>query len=157
MSTQVEFELEFCFGTLEAYEDIDDYTLSDTRNVTFSQYAGISFSRCSSLYRAVQDQNLETISFLIKRGVNINDGSCGGNSPLNLAVKLDNIDIVRYLLDHGADFTIPSTKIRKYKDPLYWAIENRNIDMVRLLIDHGAVLTDKHKTQNIFGSLINIF
>ena len=52
---------------------------------------------------------------------------------LNAALN-DQIEMVRLLLDNGAD---PNT-IDRYNTPLMYAIDNENLPMMILLLDHGA-------------------
>jgi ankyrin repeat protein len=60
----------------------------------------------------------------------------GGWTPLHLAVAEDRIDVVRVLLDAGADLAL---RTERHRTPLHIALEF-SPHLVSLLVDHGAVL-----------------
>ena len=51
---------------------------------------------------------------------------------LNILVGSDKLNMVKYLLDNGANINNPETK------PLYYAVDNLNLPMVKYLISRGA-------------------
>ncbi|MDR0740944.1 MAG: ankyrin repeat domain-containing protein [Puniceicoccales bacterium] len=74
-------------------------------------------------------------------GVVVSDGA------LFEAIKAQNINLVNYLLDHGANVNSRMEEVElgweneryiHYLSPLVVAIRSRNIDMVRLLLERGA-------------------
>lgn len=77
--------------------------------------------------------DLETISRLQIRGLNINDGDYDNRTPLHLAVSGSNYDVVEYLLKHDVNV---NCKDRWGATPLNDATDQRIID---LLESHGAV------------------
>ena len=56
-------------------------------------------------------------------------------TPLNLALDGGHIDIVKLLLEKGADVTVPTQNGRT---PLSWAAGKGYEAVVRLLLDNGA-------------------
>ncbi|MDR1590724.1 MAG: ankyrin repeat domain-containing protein [Puniceicoccales bacterium] len=66
------------------------------------------------------------------------------------AIKAQNMDLVNYLLDRGANPNARMVKDQycyqmwhiKYSSPLVAAIQSQNIDMVCLLLDYGAQIND---------------
>ena len=73
------------------------------------------------------------------------------HTPLTLAVKNKNVEIVNLLLDKGANinFQLPGTGRREKGlqgfDALYYAAINLDVDMVQLLLNRGADPTQKYK------------
>jgi ankyrin repeat protein len=58
-------------------------------------------------------------------------------SPVQLAAKQGQLDVVQALLSHGSDANVVPP--RSKEAPALWlALENENLDMVRCLINHGA-------------------
>jgi ankyrin repeat protein len=62
----------------------------------------------------------------------------GCGAPLKNAAAAGHLDIVRLLLEHGADPNLPEEGIAPHGHALYAAVANRHYDIVRLLLDHGA-------------------
>ena len=72
---------------------------------------------------------------LLKYGANVNERYMSW-TPLINAIVEGHTEIVKLLLEHGADvnFGIPS----RNKYPLFTASLVGNIDIIKLLVDHGA-------------------
>jgi len=64
------------------------------------------------------------------------------HTPLIRACRMDDVDMVRLLIDHGADVNLPDPWANK--TPLQWTLSNNKTGNVnrfviaRMLIDHGA-------------------
>ncbi len=87
---------------------------------------------CMASHLGLADQ----VAHLIEtdpKSVNTPDQS--GMRPLHYAVASGRKDIVRLLVDHGADLDAPDPQGMA---PLLEAIAHRNADCTRLLIEHGA-------------------
>eukprot|EP00833_Pecoramyces_ruminatium_P013773 jgi/Orpsp1_1/1187805/evm.model.d7180000060294.1 len=82
--------------------------------------------------------------------INVNDDKSLDKSPLILAIRYNNVKIVKYLLDLGVDVNEKFTPkkndgLSKYqKTPLIVACENRvNFEIAECLIDHGANVNEE--------------
>ncbi|UPA54908.1 ankyrin repeat domain-containing protein [Wolbachia pipientis] len=80
---------------------------------------GVSIGRFSDtlfcepeLYQAVssKDCDLEKIKSLVESGVDLNECSSNGNTPLHKAIMLENIPVVRLLLTNCAKLFIKNKK-----------------------------------------------
>lgn len=101
----------------------------------------------------IEKGNNKIVEFLIKKTRNINQSSTiysyselvfSGDIPLHLACKLQNLKIVKLLIDNGAD---TNSLEEDGKTTLFNAIEAKkaNKDIIRYLIKNGA---DIHKEDN---------
>ena len=65
-----------------------------------------------------------------------------GKTPLSNACYNDNIEVAKFLIEHGADV---NSKDRDWYTPLYWACYKENIELVKLLLEQGADVDSKNK------------
>jgi len=93
------------------------------------------------LINAAADGDIETIRKEIQT-VNINEQGRFGSSALYSACNFNRLNVVRFLLENGADVNIADNK---GTTPLMLASDNCNINLVRLLLDNGA---DIHMTDD---------
>ena len=70
--------------------------------------------------------DLTNVKISIEKGA---DPNFGGKLPLKLAAKSGHIEVVKYLVDHGAIIT---------KDALEWAVSNDRFSIVKYFVEHGA-------------------
>lgn len=78
----------------------------------------------NTIFNYCQSGNLEEIIKLITQGININQRENygrTGRTPLYVASKFGHLDIVRYLIDQGADINIQT--IDEFSTPLHIAIK----------------------------------
>ncbi|KAL2847802.1 ankyrin repeat-containing domain protein [Aspergillus pseudoustus] len=88
------------------------------------------------LHLAVQNSNLETVSTLLRRGVD--PDSWDGEyywTPLHHAARLGHIEMSQALLASGAD---PDVKEDEGWTSLHFAVQRRDAQMVRVLVGTGA-------------------
>ncbi len=108
--------------------------------------------RYTPLMKAAKNGWIEKVRELLKKGENINEVvSCSYNmkqcpfeddskTALIFAIENENIDIVKLLLDNGADFnSIP----QEGYSALEASVEKGNIEVVKLLLDFGAQIDKK--------------
>lgn len=62
---------------------------------------------------------------------------CSG-APLKNAATKGHLDIVRLLVEHGADPNLPEPGIAPHGHALYAAVANRHFEIAKLLLEHGA-------------------
>ncbi|ORX49634.1 ankyrin [Piromyces finnis] len=137
--------------------------------------ADVNYKLCfnSPLLESIVSSNENIIKYLIDVGADVNVTNKDGESPLDLAIKnnmegiinyliyhkakidpnalieasrTNNLNIVKYLIDNGADIKTSNT-------PLNLAIQNRNEAMVKYLIYCGA---DVNKSENLLPLVIAI-
>ena len=68
----------------------------------------------------------------------VNDGESLQKRPLSAAVERGHREIVRYLLDHGADPTLSESRLCPHGSALMTASVNDDIETARWLLDTGA-------------------
>ena len=83
---------------------------------------------------AVKHRQLEVAKLLLKRGAKVSGIHRNGNSPLFWAVKRNNFDMVKLLLDAHSD---PNAPYRGYL-PICEAASLGSIDIIDLLLQRGA-------------------
>lgn len=97
----------------------------------------------TALHWAVLYDRYGTAKLLLENGANVNvkehskaGGFCGwGWYPLHLALRNENREIIRLLIDHGADVNAPRTD---GWTPLNTAAHHGQSDVIELLISKGA-------------------
>ena len=62
----------------------------------------------------------------------------GAGAPLSNAAAVGRMDIVRLLLEHGADPNLPEEQIAPRGKALYSAVYQGHYDIAKLLLEHGA-------------------
>jgi len=105
---------------------------------------GVVDSYCSKwqfeLQRAIQASDLESAREALAMGANPN--SPGDDyflsRALPLAARIGNIEMVRLLLDNGADVDFQQCCCMSCYAPLTHAIDTDNVELVRLLVARGA-------------------
>ncbi len=62
----------------------------------------------------------------------------GSGAPLKNAAAKGHIEIVKHLLEHGADPNLPEEGIAPHGHALYSAVTNGHFEIAKLLLEHGA-------------------
>lgn len=89
----------------------------------------------TALFIAVQNTDPDAVRYLLELGADPNIRPANEYSPLHLAVLHDRIDIVKLLLDNGADQRESLEYKNKRYTPLYTSVENGFIDITRVLLN----------------------
>jgi ankyrin repeat protein len=111
---------------------------SDVKEASYLTKCDIDFF-IPPLYSAVKrSNNLEIVKLLVEAGFPINYKSKFYPSALSMAILYDNIEIVEYLLDHGAEINSNSDDF--LMTPIGIAIEHKRIEILKLLVSKGADL-----------------
>jgi hypothetical protein len=86
------------------------------------------------LHHVADSNNVEIVRFLVDAGLDVNapGGGNGDDGPLWTAVCYGAIDVVRYLLEHGADPNRSRMLISAIN------ADEHELEMVKLLVEHGA-------------------
>ncbi len=91
------------------------------------------------LFKAVGTKNLEEVKRLLDGGADPNFGSSGGDSVLVFAASTGSAEIVRVLIDKGANVDVSSGG----NSALVTAVATGSTEIVRVLIDKGANVDGK--------------
>lgn len=94
----------------------------------------------NDLTRAIKYGVTDKVESLLTASIDINAIDQNGDTVLTLAIKENNINLVKLILDKGADVNLISD-INDYNfkySPLMIASQNGNKEMVKLLIENGA-------------------
>ncbi|CAO3657049.1 unnamed protein product [Mucor hiemalis] len=85
-----------------------------------------------NLWVAAGDGQLDRVRELVESGIDVNGHDQFGYTAMHAAVSYGQFEVVKYLLDHGANVDVQDFE----KDtPLYVA---ETVAMAQLLLDHGA-------------------
>lgn len=108
----------------------------ETRLLTALLEAGVAVDARSrqgesALGAAAAAGRIDVAGLLIARGANIENRTLiTRQTPLTEAAQMNRTDMVRFLLDRGAD---PDARDVMERTPLDWAIRNGNLDIVAML------------------------
>ena len=108
---------------------------------------GLSYSKAWAegyhlLYDALDNKHTEVAKLLLTNGSKVNsEVGLHVNTPLHFAVRNGDIEIVKMLLDRGADVDA----INLYNvTPLHIAVESKKVEIVELLLNHGACVNARN-------------
>ena len=87
------------------------------------------------LMLAVESQNKEMVSYLVEKGLDVNDVNYDGFSATALAAKVGNFEIIKYLIENGADVNEMNNNGNSL---LTSAILGGNLEMVKYVLELGA-------------------
>ncbi|EWZ34098.1 hypothetical protein BFJ63_vAg12664 [Fusarium oxysporum f. sp. narcissi] len=108
-----------------------------------AQEDGIESASPSPLYYAAKLELTDVANTLIKeRGYNVNEGNGLGLSALDIACRRGNEEVVKALLDAGADV---SAVDKEGWTPLLFAVVEGRLEVAKLLIEKGARAMDPHR------------
>ncbi|MDA3894833.1 MAG: ankyrin repeat domain-containing protein [Desulfobacteraceae bacterium] len=102
--------------------------------------------KMTPIVKATDLGNLSEVNYLLAQGVGVDEATPEGVTPLFVASAKGHEDIVKRLIDKGADVNAVTTKAFKYEDrmiyegrtPLMEALRNKHTDIAEILIQQGA-------------------
>lgn len=116
--------------TVEVWSLLDDYFHWSKLDEPFS-----SLPR-QDIGRAVSYGDPAIVRCLLENGVNIETLYDEGMTPLLLAAAQGNLDIVKMLVEYGANIKAVDTYERKTS--VIWAVNNQHREVLQFLIDNGG-------------------
>lgn len=99
------------------------------------------FYNTTPLHGAARNGSLELVKLLVSKGAKINAVDKEFSMPLAEAVQADNLEIAKFLLEHGADKTINHADT-EFQTAIFKA---RSAKMAQLLIANGANVSESDK------------
>ena len=87
------------------------------------------------------------LALLLEHGADVDSHDGTGVTAFHASIFVErDIEVVRVLLDHGANVNGPSdTNPRFLASSLHWAVSNKNIEIVELLLERGAEVDARDK------------
>src|SRR5262245_3232884 len=94
----------------------------------------------SDIWAAAYAGNLDRVREFLDRDPSLvnSTGEDRLGSPLVLAAGRGHLEVVRLLLDRGADPNLPEEGNAPHGRALYSAVYGKHLDVARLLLEHGA-------------------
>ncbi len=138
--------LEYAISRSDKYPEVIKYleslnvsSVSNNKNVQVAQID--KTIKCGDIYLSAKNGDLKCVQQNILNGVDVNikteNSDMMGNTPLMTASFYGHLEIVKYLIDEGADVNAS----RRYGNitALNEASQNGHDEIVQLLIKHGAI------------------
>lgn len=115
------------------------YSLS---NITYKHISEYFFPN-SYILEYLLEENVEKVKELVENGADVNYKTEDGDYLIMLAVKMQNIALIKLLLDHKAHVNIKNRI--GLKSPLVLATELKNRGVIAMLINAGADINVRDK------------
>ena len=102
-----------------------------------AQDVRISMNDSQNVFAAIAKRDYKTFTACFSRGVNLNEHSGDGYSPLTYAVKEGNIQMVRFFIEQGADL---SAYDGRGMNAFHTAVENGYRHLCELMLEEDSSL-----------------
>lgn len=124
-------------------------TINSLRELFFdSQF--LEHRNCSDLHQIILQIPPGNIREKLQRSTaSLDTDDATGRSPLSWAAQRADAEVVRLLLEYGAD---PNNNDRTKMTPLHYAAQAKTPDCLLLLIEHGARITQQGRGWNALHS-----
>ncbi|ATX81786.1 serine/threonine-protein phosphatase 6 regulatory ankyrin repeat subunit A [Mariprofundus ferrinatatus] len=86
-----------------------------------------------SWFNSAKEGDLKSLQQTLESGFEINSTDQNGNSALHYASQGAHLDVMRFLIEHGADLNLQNSRL---STPLH--LTAKNIDAIRILLEAGA-------------------
>jgi ankyrin repeat protein len=88
---------------------------------------------------AARNRDYDILNLLLSKGISINFRGRSSESALVYAVDMEDLKLVNYILDQGADVNYTHEyRSSKYVPALGIAVENKSYEIIKFLLDNGA-------------------
>jgi ankyrin repeat protein len=95
--------------------------------------------------RAIFADDLQIVKDFIKSGADVNQYPASGQTLLYTACGFNRIEIVKELIEHGANPDLPEQWFSGHTS-LHWAVSLGYDEIIRILLENGADLNCKNKS-----------
>jgi len=112
------------------------------KNEKIVEYLEGENKKSNDFKNALKQGDLSSVENLIQRGARVNKEWEDGDTPLSIAICNENLDLIKYLVEHGANI---NQKYGKDDDtPLHDAVIMGNKNIVKYLVRKGAHVNRKN-------------
>ncbi|GAB4273559.1 MAG: ankyrin repeat domain-containing protein [Candidatus Rifleibacteriota bacterium] len=110
-----------------------------------------AFAAKPDLFKAIESGNLARVKQMIQTDKSLlhEKQRKSGNLPLHCAVKVGNLDMIKLLLDLGADPNKNDKSSISGCSPIYYAITGNREDIAQLLLERGARIYEQNDAGNL--------
>ncbi len=106
------------------------------------------------LLEAARKSDAAKVKDLLAKGANVNAKSPYGATPLFFACDRGSVEVVKVLLEHGADVNVQDTFYRA--TPLAWALNKGKPEIIKLLVEGGAKGLDQAMNFAVNGNHLEV-
>jgi ankyrin repeat protein len=96
----------------------------------------VAQDQTEDFFAAVRKGDVTAVRAFLDKGVNVNSKTRYGATALSFACDRENVEMVKLLIDRGADVNVKDTFYGEV--PIGWALSKKNAAIVKLLLDKGA-------------------
>jgi len=105
-------------------------------------------------FAAARKGDIAAVTAFLDKGVNVNEKTRYGATALSYACDHGNVELVKLLLERGADVNVKDTFYGEV--PLGWALSKGNAQIVRLLLDKNASGIERALTSGVQDGNVEI-